>query len=90
MIIFDVLKSSDALLYIFQLHNLAGLDFGVLSDRNLASRAQNGKNELKKINQASTAGLRCLGDPPDPPIDISCIWTRSELFRMENLAVTSV
>ena len=33
--------------------------------------------------------LRCLGDPPDPPIDISYIWTRPELFTVENLAVTS-
>ena len=48
------------------------------------------QNELKRLNLASTDGLRCLGGPPDTPIDISCLWTRSELFGMENLAVTSV
>ena len=39
---FDVSKSSDALLYIFQLQKLADLDFGILSDQNLTSEAQVG------------------------------------------------
>ena len=49
-----------------------------------------GQNELKRLNLASAEGLRCLGGPADPPIDMSCLWTRSELIGMENLAVTSV
>ena len=49
-----------------------------------------GQNELKRLNLASAEGLRCLGGPADPPIDMSCLWTRSELFGMGNLAVTSV
>ena len=49
-----------------------------------------GQNELKRLNIASAEGLRCLGGPADPPIDMSCLWTRSELFGMGNLAVTSV
>ena len=36
VIIVDVLKSSDALLCIFQLQKFVGLDLGVLSDGNRA------------------------------------------------------
>ena len=48
MTIFDVAWSSDALLCIFQVQKLAGLDFGVLSDRNLASQAQIGSKWTQK------------------------------------------
>ena len=63
---------------------------GLVRPKSSLPSSKTDQNELRRLNQASIDGLRCLGVPSDPPIDISCTWTRSELFGMENLAVTSV
>ena len=64
--------------------------WGLVRPKSSLPSSKTDQNELRRLNQASIDGLRCLGVPSDPPIDISCTWTRSELFGMENLAVTSV
>ena len=70
---------------------LSDLGFwGLVRPKSSLPSSKTDQNELRRLNQASIDGLRCLGVPSDPPIDISCTWTRSELFGMENLAVTSV
>ena len=64
--------------------------WGLVRPKSSLPSSKTDQNELRRLNQASIDGLRCLGVPSDPPIDISCTWTRSELFGMENLAVTFV
>ena len=61
---------------------------GLVRPKSSLPSSKTDQNELRRLNQASIDGLRCLGVPSDPPNDISCTWIRSELFGMENLAVT--
>ena len=88
---FGVSERWDALLCIFQLPKFIFFWFGgSVRPKPSLTNPKTGQNELKRLNLASAEGLRCLGGPADPPIDMSCLWTRSELFGMGNLAVTSV
>ena len=66
MIIFYVLKSSDALLCIFQLPEYTFLDLGVLSDRNLASRSQNRPKWAQKDKPSFYSWIAVSGWPTGP------------------------
>ncbi len=45
------------------------------------------QNEFRRLNQAFTDCLMCLGDSGGSPIDISCTLTRSDIFGIPYLPV---
>ena len=74
----------------FNFRNLQVWILGFCQTEIQPSKSKSLQNEPKRLNKAFTDSLRCLGGPPESPIDISCILTRSEFFRMPYLPVINL
>ena len=74
----------------FNFRNLQVWILGLCQTEIQHSKPKSLQNEFRKLNQASTDGLRCPGGPPESPIDISCILTRPDFLGMSYLLVINL